>query len=347
MSHARSVSPQHRVVVLAMPHCVAFEVGLPHRFLASPTLLPAWRPDLSADDPALRLHPAPYVVDVVTPDDNPVLTSAGYLIAPTVSRDALAEADSVAIPGTNRGPLIDSGRLDPEVIDALALVRDDARWLTICTGAFVVAALGMLEGRRATTHWMHADAFRQHFPTVHLDESVLYVDHGDVVTSAGNAAGIDMLLHVVRTEHGVAAANRVARGANVAPMREGGQAQFIAAPAGRGPGGSTSEVRAWALDHLTESLDVAQLATRAGMSVRTFTRRFRDETGETAAAWVARQRLDEARRLLETTDLPVESVAQRSGFGSAVSLRTHLAGAIGVSPAAYRRTYRGAFDLAE
>ena len=227
-----------------------------------------------------------------------------------------------------------------------ATARPDARWVSICTGAFVLAGLGLLRGRVATTHWVHVDAFTRHFPDVPLNPDVLYVDHGDVLTSAGNAAGIDLLLHIVRSDLGAEAANRVARGAVVAPWRAGGQAQFIDRPIPEESDAGTGPARTWALEHLAEPIGLADLARQCGMSVRTFTRRFREETGETAGAWLARARVDRARHLLESTDLSVDRIAAESGFGTGASLRQHLAASVGLSPLAYRRTFRVEADSA-
>jgi len=236
------------------------------------------------------------------------------------------------------------GRLDPALADALASCAPGTRMVSICTGAYVLAAAGRLAGRPATTHWMRTEPFRTFFPTVRLDPDVLYVDDGDVLTSAGNAAGIDLMLHLVRRDHGAEVANRVARRNVVAPWRDGGQSQFsqdtFGAPADDGPG--TAATRAYALDRLDEPLSLERMAAHAAMSVRTFTRRFRVETGQSPHGWLAAQRVARARRLLETTDLPVERVAADAGFGTSASLRQHLRGAIGVSPGAYRRMYRGA-----
>jgi transcriptional regulator GlxA family with amidase domain len=206
----------------------------------------------------------------------------------------------------------------------------------------VLAAAGLLDGRPATTHWRYTDRFRELYPRVALDPDVLYVDDGDVLTSAGNAAGIDLCLHVVRRDHGSEVAARVARRAVVAPWREGGQSQFIEAPVPQESGAGTAGARAWALDHLDTAIGLEDWADRAMMSVRTFTRRFRAETGQSPGRWLITQRVQRARHLLETTDLPVERIAERCGFGTAVSLRQHLHAAIGTSPLAYRRTYRGA-----
>ena len=188
---------------------------------------------------------------------------------------------------------------------------------------------------------LHAPAFAALFPQVRLDPDVLFVDDGDVLTSAGNAAGIDLLLHVVRRDHGSEVASRVARRSVVAPWRDGGQSQFIERPVPEPGDVGTAATRAWALEHLGDPLTLADLAAHARMSVRTFTRRFREETGLSASRWLVQQRVALARRLLESTDVPVERVAERAGFGTTASLRQHLNAAIGVAPLAYRRTYRG------
>jgi transcriptional regulator GlxA family with amidase domain len=319
--------PRHEVAVLALPHVVAFELGLPHRFLGSA---------VDADDRPL------YRVRTCTVDGGPIRTSAGYAVLPEHDGSILRTADTVVIPGLVGGPPVAEGRLDPAVAAALAERAPGSRVVSICTGAFALAATGVLDGRPATTHWIRAEAFRRFFPAVRLDPDVLYVDDGDVLTSAGNAAGIDLLLHLIRRDHGADVANRVARRNVVAPWREGGQSQFsapVALPDDPGPG--TAATRAFALDRLDEPLPLNRLAAHAAMSVRTFTRRFRAETGQSPHGWLAAQRVARARRLLETTELPVERIAAEAGFGTAASLRQHLHAAIGVAPGAYRRMYRG------
>ena len=324
---------RHEVAVLALPHVVAFELGLPHRFLGGA---------VDADGRPL------YRVRTCTVDGGPIRTSAHYAVLPDHDASILATAATIVVPGVVGGPPAVEGRLDPAVASALATRRPDARLVSICTGAFVLAAAGVLDGRPATTHWMRAEPFRAFFPAVRLDPDVLYVDDGDVLTSAGNAAGIDLLLHVVRRDHGAEVANRVARRNVVAPWRSGGQSQFTA-PDTPGPPTpecpaqdlGTAATRAFALDRLGESLTLDRLAAHAAMSVRTFTRRFRAETGQSPNGWLAAQRIARARHLLETTDLSVEHVARTAGFGTAASLRLHLRTAIGVSPGAYRRMYRG------
>ena len=267
-------------------------------------------------------------------------TSAGYRILPDHDGSILAAADTVIVPGTFRHPALVDGTIEPALAQALTGSR--ARIMSICTGAFLLAAAGLLDGRRATTHWMHAERFRQLFPRVRLDPDVLFVDDGDLLTSAGNAAGIDLCLHVVRRDHGVEAANRSARRAVVAAWRDGGQSQFIERPLPALDSSGTAPTRAWALQRLDTPLSLADLAGHARTSIRTFTRRFRDETGMSPSSWLSAQRVERARRLLETTDLPVDRVAADCGFGTAASLRQHLHGAVGLSPLAYRRIYRGA-----
>jgi transcriptional regulator GlxA family with amidase domain len=271
-----------------------------------------------------------------------VRTTAGYAVLPEHDASILRTAATVVVPGVMGTSAVTDGRLDPAVAAALASCAAGVRLVSICTGAFVLAAAGRLDGRPATTHWMRTGLFRSHFPRVRLDPDVLFVDDGDVLTSAGNAAGIDLLLHVVRRDHGAEVANRVARRNVVAPWRDGGQSQFSAPPEEPDdPGPGTAATRAFALDRLGEPLPLDRMAAHAAMSVRTFTRRFRAETGQSPHTWLAAQRVALARRLLETTDLPVDRVAADAGFGTAASLRQHLHTAIGVSPGRYRRMYRG------
>ena len=236
--------------------------------------------------------------------------------------------------------------LPADAAAALASIRPGTRLVSICTGAFVLAAAGLLDGRPTTTHWKYAADLRALYPGVLVDENVLFVDDGDVLTSAGLAAGIDLCLHIIRSDHGARVANAVARHCVVPPWREGGQAQFIdrhlpadpdvsAAP-------STAPTRAWAARHLDEPLTVEQLARHAGMSPRTFNRRFRDETGQSPGVWVRHRRLDRARELLEQRDLPVDEVARLSGLGSGGNLRHHLRRGLGMSPSSYRKVYQGA-----
>jgi transcriptional regulator GlxA family with amidase domain len=253
--------------------------------------------------------------------------------------ETLRRADTVVIAGW-----CGVGRaVDPALCDALRRAHDrGARMVSFCTGAFALAAAGLLDGRPATTHWAHAEAFRARFPQVDLDPSVLYVDDGDVLTSAGSAASIDLAVHLVQRDFGTEVATQLARDLVVSPHRRGGQAQFIQTPLGPpeecvdGLGAALE----WAAAHLDEELSVAQLARVALMSPRHFARRFRAATGTTPHQWILTQRLGLARRLLETTDAGVDQVATSSGFGSAAALRLHFQRALGTSPTAYRRTFR-------
>jgi transcriptional regulator GlxA family with amidase domain len=308
----------HRVVVLALDGAIPFELGIPGRIFGA-----ALGPD------------GAFLYDVVTCtlDGRPVRTAADFAIAVDHDASALAGADTVVIPPF-AGPYDDE-----RVTAALARLRPGTRILSICTGSFVLAAAGLLDGRRATTHWGEADRFRRLFPQVRLDPDVLFVDDGDLLTSAGAAAGVDLCLHVVRRDHGSEVANRAARRCVVPPWRDGGQAQYIERPVPDPYDVGTAPVRAWALERLDRPLSLADLAARAGMSVRTLSRRFREEVGTSPGRWLIRQRVDRARHLLETSDLPVDQIARLAGFGTAVSLRQHLHATLGVSPATYRRTF--------
>jgi transcriptional regulator GlxA family with amidase domain len=312
------------VAVLALDGVVGFDLGTPPQVFGA-----------ARDEAGNGL----YQVRVCSVGGRPVRSAAGYSVAPEHGLEALAWADTVVVAG------IEGGVVDgPFPADAVEAIRDTAsrrRTVSICTGAFVLAAAGLLDGRPATTHWMHAEAFGRLFPAVRLDPGVLFVDDGDVLTSAGNAAGIDLLLHLVRRDHGGEVANRVARRNVVAPWREGGQAQFVERPLPEVGDHGTAATRAWAVERLGEPLTLADLAAHARMSVRTFTRRFRDETGLSPLRWLAGQRLALARQLLESTDAPIDRVAADAGFGTPASLRQHLRATIGVPPGTYRRSYRG------
>ena len=255
--------------------------------------------------------------------------------------DAIAEADTVVVPASHR-----EWPPPAELLDALRAAHDrGARILSVCTGAFLLAEAGLLDGRRATTHWMHAADLAERYPAVDVDPRVLYVDEGDVLTSAGTAAGVDLCLHVVRQDFGAEVANAVARRMVVPPHRDGGQAQYVDLPVapdgnGSGDGDSLQGVLQWMLEHLHEQVTVDDLAARALMSPRTFARRFRQVTGTTPLHWLLTQRLLFAQRLLETTDESVEAIAWRAGFGSAATLRHHFAREMSTSPVAYRRCFQ-------
>lgn len=322
MTHRRA---PHRVAVLAIAPVVGFDMAIPMQTLG-----------IAAYDDGSPV----YDVELVGLDLEPVPTLSGYSVTPSRGPEALAEAETVIVPGTTvEGPRR-HGVLSPELADALARIRPGTRMVSICTGAFVLAAAGYFDGRRAATHWHKADDFRRLYPEVELDANVLFIDEGDVLSSAGLSAGVDLCLHLVRTDAGAEAANAVARYCVVPPWRDGGQAQFIEHALPAADSASTSAVREWMLRHLDEPLTVQQLAEQARMSPRTFTRHFRAQTGRSPGAWLAEQRVQLARRLLETTDLPVDTVGARSGLGSGANLRLHLRNAIGLSPAAYRRAHR-------
>lgn len=316
----------HRVTVLLLEPVVGFDAAI------APLLLG------NAVDAADRPL---YEVTVAGLTRDPVLTSAGYAITPAADATALATAQTVIVPGTRIACARIDGVLSGSLRDAFDLIAPDARLVSICTGAFVLGAAGVLDGRPATTHWAFAGAFRALYPRVCLDENRLFIDDGDVLTSAGLAAGLDLCLHLIRRDHGSAAANRVARYCVVPPWRDGGQAQFIERPVPEAAQQSTTYARDWALAHLGEPLNVATLAAEARMSVRTFNRRFREETGRSPGAWLIERRVEHARHLLESTDLPIDDVAHQAGLGSGSTLRQHLRASVGLAPAAYRRTFRG------
>jgi transcriptional regulator GlxA family with amidase domain len=306
----------HRIAVLALADVVAFDLATPFQLLQHR-----------------------YDVELCGIEPGEVPTTSGFCVVASHGLDQLAEADTAIVPGFDpRGAWP-----PPEpVLDALrAAHARGARIASICTGAFALGAAGLLDGRHATTHWRYAAQLAQLCPRAEIDPGVLYVDDGDLLTSAGVAAGIDLCLHLLRRDHGVEAANAAARQTVVAPHRSGGQAQFIERAVPPSDDGSLEATRAYALQHLDEPLTVAQLAQNAHTSERTFNRRFRQETGTTPLRWLHAQRVDHARRLLEASDLPVETVARRCGFGSAAILRQHFRRATATTPTAYRRTFAG------
>jgi transcriptional regulator GlxA family with amidase domain len=316
----------HRVAVLLLPPVVGFDAAIPPLLFSNAT---------DADGNAL------YEVVTCALTPGPVAATTGFAVLPEAGPEVLATADTVVIPGTRYSPARIDGVLAPEASEALARIRAGTRLVSICTGAFVLAAAGLLDGRRATTHWKFADDMRRLHPQVLVDENVLFVDDGDVLTSAGLAAGIDLCLHIIRSDHGAQVANGVARYCVVPPWREGGQAQFIDRQVPAPDHFSTAATREWALEHLDEELTVHRLARHANMSARTFSRRFREETGQSPGAWVRSRRVDRARELLESRDLPVDQVARLSGLGSGGNLRHHLRRGVGMSPSSYRKSYQG------
>jgi transcriptional regulator GlxA family with amidase domain len=292
--------------------------------------------DLAIPDQVFGREPARYTWTLCAEHPGPVPTETGFEVLVPHGLGALDDADTVIVPGIGDGawPL-------PEA--PLAALRSaaarGARVASICTGAFVLAAAGLLDGRRATTHWRYAARLAREFPLVDVDPDVLYIDEGDVLTSAGVAAGIDLCLHLVRRDHGAAVANAVARRMVVAAHRDGGQAQFVERPLPASIGGSLEPTRAWMEERLDEPLTVEKMARHAGYSPRSFARRFRAETGTTPLQWLIGRRVAEAQRLLEGTALSVEEVAARCGFGAAVALRQHFGRVVGTSPTSYRRAF--------
>jgi transcriptional regulator GlxA family with amidase domain len=314
----------HLIAVLALDGVVAFDLGVPTQVFNA-----ARRSDKE------RL----YTVRIC--GNGPIRSEAGFTVVPDHGLDELAVADTIIVPGIGSGGPVTDGTLEPAIADALrAAAARGARIVSICTAASVLAAAGLLDGRPAATHWAWARRIAPLYPRVDWNFDVLFVDDGDVLTSAGVGAGIDLCLHIVRTDHGTEVANRAARRCVVPAFREGGQAQYIERPVPASAGAGTGPTRAWALDRLADPVSLEDMAAHARMSVRTFTRKFREETGLSPRQWLLRRRVAHAQLLLESTDLGVETVARRSGLGSATALRQHLQATIGVAPSAYRKTFR-------
>jgi transcriptional regulator GlxA family with amidase domain len=325
MSSAGNAS-SHRVVVFIRPRVLSFELSLIHRLFGQAR---------SVTGDAL------YEVVTCTLAPGPVTTDADFTVEVADGPNLLASADTVIVPGSELDFAEGEAFAEPDVLNAIALRRPGSRVASICSGAFVLAAAGLLDGRRATTHWRSVDRFRKLFPGVLLDADVLYTDDQEVLTSAGAAAGIDLCLHMIRSDHGAAVANDVARGTVVPPHRAGGQAQYIARPMPTTDVSSTSRAREWALTHLDRPITLRELAEHESTSIRTFTRRFRDEIGTSPGEWISRQRLEKACSLLEQTSLSIDEVASSAGFGSTASMRAHFQAELDVSPSAYRTTFRG------
>lgn len=266
-----------------------------------------------------------------------VRTAEGYTLSGVQGLEATSDADLIVIPSWGDGGTV----WDPAAHRAVVAAHGrGAAVAGLCLGAIAVADLGLLDGRSAATHWNAADRLARAHPDVVVDARVLYIDHGDVMTSAGTASGLDACLHVVRSRLGAEAANQVARSLVVAPHRQGGQAQYIQRPVPRGAADDPiGVVTAWAMRNLAHDLAVDRLAQAARMSRRSFVRAFRDSTGTTPAAWVRSRRLDEARRLLETSSLSVDQVAAACGFGNPVTLRQNFGTAFGCTPSDYRRRF--------
>jgi transcriptional regulator GlxA family with amidase domain len=310
--------PPHHVAVLALDRVVAFDLAIPAQIFGHEDERDRYRLTICAEQPG------------------PVRTSTGFAIVADRGLEALRKADTIVVPGIEDDGLPPQ----PETLEALRRAdRRGARMISICTGAFVLAAAGILDGRRAATHWRHAADLQRRFPNVEVDPRVLYVDDDRVLTSAGVASGIDLCLHVVARDHGAAAANAIARRMVVAPHRGGGQAQFVERALPERTDDGLGTTRAWMLERLEQPLTVAAMARHAVRSERSFMRHFRAETGSTPLRWLHEQRILHARRLLEETDMPIEDVATRSGFGTATTLREHFRRATHTTPTAYRRAF--------
>ncbi|NKQ56944.1 helix-turn-helix domain-containing protein [Amycolatopsis sp. K13G38] len=305
----------HRVAVLALDGVTPLDLAIPAQIFSA------------------RAE-TPYEMTLCGPDPM-VATTAGFRLAVSGGLEQVRAADTVIVPGFE--PL---QRPAEAVLDVLAEARDRGRRVvSICTGAFALAAAGVLDGLHATTHWKHIEELERDFPAVAVERDVLYVDEGDVLTSAGVCCGIDLCLHIVRRDLGAGPANEVARGLVAAPHRDGGQAQYVPAPVAVAGQASLSGTRGWALSRLDEPLTLRVLARHAGVSQRTFLRRFTEETGTTPLQWLLNARLARARELLETTTYPVDRVARECGLGTAANLRLHFRRALGTTPTAYRRAF--------
>ncbi|WP_330240670.1 GlxA family transcriptional regulator [Streptomyces sp. NBC_00525] len=282
---------------------------------------------------------------VVSGEGPRLRTHAGFTIDTPHGLDRLEEADLIAVPAGSR---FADREFPEEVLAALrGAVDRGARVLSVCSGAYLLGAAGLLDGRRCTTHWRHADDLARRFPRARVEPDVLYVEDGPVTTSAGTAAGIDACLHLVRQAYGPAAANTIARRMVVPPHRDGGQAQYIERPLPRTRCDTVGDTLAWMERHLDREMTVEQLAAQAHMSPRTFARRFQQETGTTPYRWLLRQRVLLAQHLLETSDETMDTIAGRAGFGNAAALRHQFVRALGTTPQAYRRTFRGPSAVVE
>jgi transcriptional regulator GlxA family with amidase domain len=308
----------HRVAVLVLDGAKPLDVGIPAQVFTT-------RPSM------------PYQVRVCGAAPGLITGGDGLSYHVADGLEALEWAETVFIPGY-REPA--STEPPAAVVDALSAAHErGARLAAISTGAFALAATGLLDGKRATTHWHYTRALRERHPLVRVDENVLFVDEGDVLTSAGAASGIDLCLHLVRRDHGVALSNHVARRLVAAPYRSGGQAQYVPRSVPEPLGDLFAETREWALAHLAEPLTLEALARNARVSERTFSRRFVEDTGYTPMQWVLRARVDLARELLERTDLTTEQIASSVGLGTGANLRLHFQRILGTTPTDYRHTF--------
>jgi transcriptional regulator GlxA family with amidase domain len=282
---------------------------------------------------------------ILATEPGPVASNLGFTINVEHDLSFADDADLVVVTPIPRSAWLS---VDRRVAGAVRRAVERGAWvLSVCSGSFVLAAAGVLDGRRATTHWMYSDAMTELYPAIEVDPDVLYVQDGRIITSAGTAAGLDACLHLLRQELGAEMTNRIARRMVVPPQRDGGQAQFIDRPLPQVQSLSLAPVSDWMLDNLRRELTVEQLAARAHMSPRTFARRFKADFGATPAAWLARQRIIHAQRLLEKTDLGLDRIADESGFGSAAVLRQNFARVLGTTPTAYRARFCCTLETAE
>lgn len=312
-----------RVAVLAYDGMSMFETGIITEVFGLP------RPEF--DFPW-------YELTVCAETPGPVRLVGGASLHTTHGLDSFAAAETVIVPGV---PDVHHDT-SPALVEALRTAHARrARVMSTCSGAFALAGAGLLDGRRATTHWRYADVLRRRFPAVTVDSDVLYIDHGDVLTSAGSAAGLDLCLHVIRRDHGPTVANMVARRLVVQPHRDGGQAQFVEAPmTGEPEDARVARSMEWALGNLAGPITVAVLARQAHMSGRTYLRHFQRATGTTPIRWLIDRRVQASLALLETTRVPIEEVATAVGFETAVTYRHHFGRAMRTSPSAYRRAFQ-------
>jgi AraC family transcriptional regulator, transcriptional activator FtrA len=310
-------------VAIAYQGLATFEFGIAAEFFA------LQRPELDV---------VPYRFAVAAADPPPLRALGGIRIEVDGGMELLKEASIIVVPGWR-----DIDQPPPQhVTEALrAAVKRGARAMSICSGAFLLAHAGLLSGRRATTHWRYTERLQQLFPDIRVEPDVLYVDEGQVMTSAGSAAGIDLLLHMVRKDYGPQVATQFARRMVVPPHRDGGQSQFVVQPIAVRTNDRISSVADWMAGNLTEGVSIEALADRAAMSVRSFTRRFRAATGAAPIEWLIRLRVRRAQDLLEATDEPIDRIAERSGFGTPETLRHHFRKVVGTSPSQWRLSFRG------
>jgi AraC family transcriptional activator FtrA len=310
-----------RVVALAYDGLCTFEFGIVVEIFGLP------RPEITVPW---------YRFGVCSLDRGDLRATGGVRVRVDTGLRGLRRAGTIVIPGWRDADERPPERLLNEIRAAHAR---GARLITICSGVFVLAAAGLLDGKRATTHWRYVERLRARYPRVRVEPDMLYVDEGRILTSAGSASGIDLCLHLVRRDYGAEIANQVARRLVVAPHREGGQSQYVPLAAGAGTSGGLAKLLEWVQGRLSEDLSVARLGRRAAMSPRTFARRFREETGATPHRWLTHQRLLAAQRLLETTNQSIDHIAEAVGLRTAETLRLHFRRTLRTSPTAYRRRF--------